>query len=169
MIVTHKAGKIDALRVAVKGLDGQEGRVGWFPSAVYEGGQPVAGVAAVHEFGSPSRGIRPRLGMRALAREKQEDWKQTILRIAAAVTRGEMAPGSMTEALSMAAAGHLRAAISKVTSPALKPATIAARKRKLARKSSKWRKGGAGVAGIAKPLVDSAILLNTVSYEVTKK
>ena len=71
----------------------------------------------------------------------------------------------------MAAGGHVAATITKVTAPALKDATIAARKRRLADegKSVTGKKGGAGVAGIEKPLVDSGILLASLSYEANGK
>ena len=163
MRVTRKAGKVEALRQAVEGLDGAQGRVGWFPSAVYEGGQPVAGIAHVQEFGSPSKGIPPRLGVRALAREKQEQWKHTVEQISRAAAQGKAAPGRAMEALTMAAEGHMREAITKVTAPPLKQATIDARKRRLA-------DGGKGAAAsIAKPLVDTGILLNTLTSETAKK
>lgn len=173
MRVTRKAGKIEALRHAVKGLDGAQGRVGWFPSAVYEGGQPVAGVAHVHEFGSAKRGIEPRLGMRATAREKSEQWKGVVEQVSRAVVQGNIAPGRTMEALTLAAEAHMREAITKVTSPALAASTVAARKRRLAN-------GGEGVRpvrnpkkpavmGIDKPLVDTGILLNTLTSEVGKK
>lgn len=163
MRVTRKAGKIEALRQAVEGLDGAQGRVGWFESAKYEGGQPVAGVAYVQEFGSPARGIPPRLGMRSTATERREEWKGVVEKISRAAAQGRVAPGQVMEALTMAAEGHMREAITKVTSPPLKQATIDARKRRLAN-------GGAGAqASIEKPLVDSGILLNTLTSEVEKK
>lgn len=171
MQVTRKAGKIDVLRQAIAGLDGVQGRVGWFPSAVYEGGQPVAGVAHVQEFGSPARGIPPRLGMRSTAREKQEQWKHTVEGVSRAVAQGKIEPGRVMEALTLAAEGHMRETISKVTSPPLKPATVAARMRRLADKGASvtGKPGGAGIAGITKPLVDTGILLNTLTSEVDKK
>lgn len=171
MRVTRKAGKIEALRQAVEGLDGAQGRVGWFPSAVYEGGQPVAGIAHVQEFGSPAKNIPPRLGMRAMAREHQDQWKQTVEQISRAAAQGKVAPGQVMEAVTMAAEGHMRERITKVTEPALKQATIDARKRRLADKgkSVTGKKGGAGIAGIAKPLVDTGILLNTLTSETDKK
>lgn len=163
MRVTRKAGKIEALRQAVAGLDGAQGRVGWFPSAVYEGGQPVAGVAYVQEFGSPARGIPPRLGMRTTASERREEWKHTVEQISRAAAQGKVAPGQVMEALTLAAEGHMRETITKVTSPPLKQATIDARKRRLAN-------GGAGAqASIGKPLVDTGILLNTLTSETEKK
>ena len=171
MRVTRKAGKIEALRQAIAGLDGAQGRVGWFESAKYEGGQPVAGIAAVHEFGSPARGILPRLGMRATAAEKREEWKHTVEQISRAVAQGKIEPGRVMEALTMAAEGHVRETITKVTEPALKQATIDARKRRLADKgkSVTGKKGGAGIAGVSKPLVDTGILLNTLTSETEKK
>lgn len=167
MRITRKAGKIEALRQAVAGLENAQGRVGWFPSAVYEGGQPVAGVAYVQEFGSPAKGIPPRLGMRQVSREKSEEWRKLVEQVSRAAMQGKFAPEQVMEALTMAAGGHLAAHISKVTEPALAAATIAARRRRLADGGASVTgvKGGAGVAGIAKPLVDTGILLAALSYE----
>lgn len=167
MRVTRKAGKIDALRQAVKGLDGAQGRVGWFPSAKYEGGQPVAGVAAVQEFGSPARGIPPRSFFRTTATEKRQEWSHTVEQVSRAAAQGKIEPGRVMEAVALAAGGHVRATITKLTSPALKQSTVDARKRRLADKGASLTgaKGAAGVAGIEKPLVDSGLMLVTLSYE----
>lgn len=160
MKVTRKAGKIEALRQTVTALDKASGRVGWFPSAVYEGGQPVAGVAMVQEFGSAKRGIPPRPYMRPTVAEKRPEWAKTVGQITKAAAQGKIAPQDVMPALTMAAEGHIRAAITKVTSPPLSAATVAARKRRRA-------DGGKGAkASIAKPLVDTGILLNTLSSEV---
>lgn len=163
MKVTRKAGKIDAMRQSVKALDGAAGRVGWFPSAIHEEGQPVAGIAAVQEFGSPSRGIPPRLGMRTLAEEKRAEWSATVAQVSRAAALGKIAPDQVMPAVCLAAEGALRAHITKITSPPLKQSTIDARRRRLAN-------GGAGAqASIAKPLVDTGILLNTLTSETDKK
>lgn len=163
MRVTRKAGKINALKHAVTALDGAQGRVGWFPSAVYEGGAPVAGVAYVQEFGSPARGIPPRLGLRSTAEEKRQDWAETAKGAARAAALGKLPAENMMPAVCLAAEGAVRARITKVNSPPLKQSTIDARKRRLAN-------GGAGAqASIAKPLVDTGILLNTLTSETDKK
>lgn len=163
MRVTRKAGKIIALREAAKTLTGAQGKVGWFPSAVYEGGQPVAGVAHVQEFGSPSHGIPPRSYFRSTATEKRESWKKTTADISRAAAQGKISPANVLPAVCMAAEGHVREAITKLTAPALKPATVAARKRRLAN-------GGAGAkSSISKPLVDSGIMLNTLTSETGHK
>jgi hypothetical protein len=165
--ITRKAGKIEALRQTVKALGGATGRTGWFPSAIYEGGQPVAGVAYVQEFGSPSRGIPPRLGMRETATEKRQEWAKIAEGMSRAAALGKIKPNQVMEAVSMAAGGMVAATITKIVSPALKPATIAARKRRLADKgkSLKGAKGAADVAGIEKPEIDTGLLLATLSYE----
>ena len=163
MRVTRKQGKIDALRQTVKTLDGSQSRTGWFPSAVYEGGQPVAGVAAVQEFGNKSGTIPPRLGMRGVAAEKRTEWAKNAADISRAAAQGKVAPGRVMEAVAMAAEGHIRAHITKIDSPPLKQATIDARKRRLA-------DGGKGAAAtINKPLVDTGILLNTLTSETVPK
>lgn len=167
MRVTRKQGKIDALRAAAKALDGAQSKVGWFASAQYEGGQPVAGVAHVQEFGSPKQGIPARPFFRTTAAEKRNEWAQTAADVARAAALGKIPAGRVMEAVAMASAGHVAATISKLTTPPLSPSTVAARKRRLADKgkSLKGAKGGAGVAGIVKPLVDSGILINTLAYE----
>lgn len=163
MRITRKEGKREALRQTIKGLDGAKGRVGWFPSAVYEGGQPVAGVAHVQEFGSPARNIPPRLGMRSLAREKQNEWARTVEKLSRAASLGKLPPDKVMDGLTLAAEGHMREQITKVTSPPLAAATVAARRRRLAN-------GGVGAqASIAKPLVDTGILLNTLTSETEHK
>lgn len=162
MKVTRKAGKVSALRETIKALDGTQGRVGWFPSAKYEGGQPVAGIAYVQEFGSPSRGIPPRSFMRSTATERRGDWAKTAEQISRAAAQGKIAPNNVVPAVCMAAEGHVRETITKLTSPPLKQATIDARKRRLAN-------GGKGAQStIGKPLVDTGVMLNTLTSETDK-
>lgn len=161
MKTTRKAGKIEALTQAIKGLGSAEGRVGWFPSAVYEGGQPVAGVAAVQEFGSASRGIPPRSFMRTTAEEKRQEWAQIAAPVVRAAALGRLPGTAPTEAVCLAAEGAVRAKITQIQDPPLSPATIAARKRRLA-------SGGKGAkASIGKPLVDTGIMLDSLTSEVT--
>lgn len=163
MKVTRKAGKIDALRVAAKGLGAFEGQVGWFPSARYESGAPVAGVAAVQEFGSASRGIPPRAPMRQTAESHQQQWVDTVGQIARRVAVGQLPPDAAMQAVCLQAEGDARATITKLTDPPLSPRTIQARKSRLA------NKGRGAKAGISKPLVDTGILLNTLTSQVLPK
>lgn len=161
MKVTRKQGKIEDLRIAIAEIDGAQSRVGWFPGAVYEGGQPVAGIAAVQEFGNAI--IPPRPFFRTTVIAKSDEWRNTVKQLAAAAMRGNIQPDHVMDALALAAEGHVRQAIIDVQSPPLKPGTIYARKRRLA-------DGGKGAsASIGKPLVDTGIMLATLTSEVTKK
>lgn len=140
-------------------LGQRTGRVGWFPSAKYEDGTPVAGVAAVQELGSASQGIPPRPFFRPTADESTQEWATTAKGLSQAVMRGQMAPGNLFEQLCLKAEGDVRATITKLQDPALAPETIAARKRKLA-------KGKAPKSTIEKPLVDSGLMLATLTSQV---
>lgn len=147
-----------ALAVAIKGLQGQQARVGWFPSAKYENGTPVALVAVVQEYGSPSKGIPPRPFMRTTADEKRAEWQRDSHVLAKAVVNGTMAPDAVLQGLAQKAEGDVRRAISKVSTPPLSERTIAAR----ARRHSKGKAS-------TKPLVDTGLLLNTLTSQVGKK
>jgi hypothetical protein len=161
--VTKKPGASKALGHFAKALDKQEAKVGWFPSAVYESGEPVAGVAYVQEFGSPKHAIPARSFMRTTQSEKKDEWKKTLTGLSKAATIGTLAADKVLPALAMAAEGHVRATITKITSPPLKASTVAARKRRRAN-------GGKGAkASIAKPLVDTGIMLNTLTSQVKRK
>jgi len=146
----------DALRIAIKGLNGATGKVGWFESAKYPDGTPVAGVAAVQEFGNVH--TPPRLGMRQTQSDKQGTWKGIAKDAAKAVVTGELPPGALMEAVCLQTEGDLRATISKVLSPPLKRATIRARERRSA----------SGEAS-TKPLVDTGYMLATLTSQTTKK
>lgn len=164
MKVRHTPGPgREALTATVRALDGEQGRVGWFPSAKHEKGQPVAGIAYVQEHGSATRNIPPRPFMRPAASEDRNDWSKQAQDISRAAVQGKIAPDQVMQAVTLAAEGSVRAAITKVTAPALSPKTVAARKRRLAN-------GGKGAkASIAKPLVDTGLMLATLTSEVGKK
>jgi hypothetical protein len=156
--VTRKPGPgAQALGDAVKGLKGAQAKVGWFPSAKYEDGTPVALVAVVHEYGSPAKGIPPRLGMRQLQEEKKAEWSKDSHVLAKAVVNGKMAPDAVMQGLAQKAEGDMRQHISQVWTPKLKPATIKAR----------GRRHSKGYVS-EKPLVDTGYLLNTLTSQVKK-
>ena len=161
MKVTRKAGKIEALRQTAAKLDDARARVGWFPSARYEGGQPVAGVAMVQEYGSAARSIPPRAFMRPTVDDKRAEWAQTTANLTRAAAQGKIAPTNVLTGLALAAEGHVRATITKISDPPLKDSTVAARKRRLASGGAK-----ANPKTVAKPLVDTGILLNTLTSEI---
>lgn len=177
MRVTRKEGKIEALRVAVKELGDVESKVGWFESAKYGDGAPVAGIAYIQEFGNDKRSIPPRPFFRSTAAEKKGEWAKTAEKISRAVVQGKVPAEKVGEAVALAAEGHVRATITKLTEPALSPVTIELRRRRRAGETITGRTVGEaakasksaffqGSSGSeAKPLEDTGYMLATLTSE----
>ncbi len=58
--VTVDLSNLKRLQKALSAADKSDLQVGWFESAKYDDGTPVAGVAAIQEFGSAKNRIPPR-------------------------------------------------------------------------------------------------------------
>lgn len=160
--VTRTPGPADArLRVAIAGLQGLTGKVGWFKSAHYPDGTPVAYVAVIQEYGYPDGGIPPRLGMRETAQAKRKEWAALVASGARSVLAGKSTGPQVMEALGLKAAGDMRKHIAEVQSPPLKDDTIKARR---AQRSDKVTMGN-----LSKPLVFTGHLLATLTNTVEKK
>lgn len=168
------------LRVAIEGLGEKQGKVGWFDSSKYPNGDPVAGVMAVQEFGSPKQSIPPRSFFRSTADDQQTNWKTLAGNISKAVLTGKMAPDSLVEALALQAEGDVRKKISEISEPPLSVLTLLARKHR--RDTGHKVAGGAelgaidkagrangppDVSGVStKPLNDTGYALATLTSKV---
>ncbi len=111
------------------GFEGIEAKVGWFESAKYPDGTPVATVAMIHEFGAPGANIPARPFMRPTIADKGPEWNENIAKGIRAVLAGRTTADNVLTQVGMQAAGHIRQAISQVRSPALAASTIAQRER----------------------------------------
>lgn len=134
----------------IAALGNMKVQVGWFPSAQYEDGTPVAGTMAVQEFGSPKLSIPPRSFMRATADAKQTTWAELAATLGARVLAGKMNAESLADALGMAAVGDIQQTLSQMSEPALSEATLRARR----------RRGNSS----EKVLVDTRVAFNTLTY-----
>lgn len=151
------------LKSIISGFGDNRLRVGFFETAVYPDGTPVAYVAAIHEFGAPAQGIPPRPFMRPAAAEHGAEWTRHFGEGAAAVARGAITPQGVMEAVGALAAGHVSEAIQAVQQPPLKPETIRAKQRAYA-------KGTAGGVGLlSKPLVRTGQLIQSPTHVVDRK
>jgi hypothetical protein len=144
----------------VQGLEGVSGKVGYFESAKYTDGTPVASIAAVHEFGYAEGKIPPRPTMRPTIAKKSGEWSKNFGGGAKAIAAGTMTATQVMEAVGMAAAGDVRKTIAELKAPPLKEATIDRRKRRYADKNT--------TGNLAKPLVDTAVMVNAVTHLTEK-
>jgi hypothetical protein len=153
----------------LRSLDGKEAKAGFFASAKYEDGTPVAYIATIQEYGAHftqfgskagdySVVIPPRPFMRPTVARETQNWLDALASGAKAVLAGNMSATDVMWAVGHKAALDIAKTITQITSPPLKPATIAARLRKRADKAT--------VGNLTKPLIDSGKMLESVQNTV---
>lgn len=133
-----------------------EVRVGFLEGATYPDGTSVAMVAAMNEFGAPSRGQPPRPFFRRMIAAKKDEWGPAL---GIQLRKTNYNQNAALELVGTGIEGQLRQSIVDLTDPALAKSTIAAKSR-----------GGTGALhgtmGPAKPLVDTGYMLSRVDHEV---
>lgn len=120
-------------------------RAGFLPGATYPSGTSVAMVAAIQNFGAPSRGIPPRPFFGNVVAAGRKVWGKQLEKILIAndwdATKSLDQMGELIE-------GEIRNSINNGSYVPLKPATV---RRK----------------GFDKPLIDTGVMVNSVGHEVT--
>ncbi len=161
--VIHKPGPGGArLQKALQEISGKVGKVGWFESSKYQDGTPVAYIAAIHEHGVPEKNIPMRATMRPTLQAQRTQWAKLMQVGFTGVFRGTETSTSVMEKVSAKAAADIRKTISQLRTPSLKVKTVKAR-------LSGKKQGRVVSLTIAKPLVDSGVLLNTLTHIVEDK
>ena len=131
--------------------------VGFFEDATYPDGTSVAMVAAIQNFGAPSKNIPPRPFFSNMVKDKADGWGPKVGALLNANN------GDATVALGqmgLEIKADLQDSIVATNSPPLSPRTIAARLRR-------GKKGkGFNSTTAAKPLVDTGQMLNSVASRV---
>lgn len=162
MKVTKKAGLSAKLEAAIKEVRAKQLRVGWGEDQKYDDGTSVAMIAAQNEFGNTGKKIPPRPFMRPAIAAHKMTWTAKLAQGTKTVLNGTRSIGEVFEAVGLLVAGDIRKSITLVTSPALKASTVMARLR--------GKKHGKSVSlTAAKPLVDSGLMLNSLTSEVVAK
>jgi hypothetical protein len=157
-MIRKPGGGVQKLAAAIRGLDGVRGKVGYFETAKYPDGTPVAYVASIQEFGSAEQNIPPRPTMRTTIAEQSPEWTKQFGKGAKAVAAGTVTAPQVMGAVGMLAAADVAKAVSALTSPPLKQSTIDARRRRYADKKT--------VGNLSKPLVDTAVMVNSITHIV---
>ena len=176
-VTTRSTEAMSGLKNLVENLPGKAAKVGWFESAKYEDGTPVAYIAAIQELGVPERSIPPRPTMRPTAAEKgSTEWAKVMGEGATAVAEGRATVQQIYDTLGLLAAADVRKAISELTTPELSPVTLLARKARYAGERVAGKKigelhreassGPVDLSGVStKPLVDSGIMVATLTNQ----
>ena len=138
------------IRDRTRDFERLEVRIGVQENQQYEDGTPVAYVAAIHEYGAPEVGIPPRPFLRTTLDQKRKEWTDQMLDGVEAVMLGAVSVDQALEMIGMGAAGDVKKTISEIDSPPLKQTTID-------------RKGH------AKPLVETGLLLASITSKVVNK
>jgi hypothetical protein len=182
--IIRKAGPgADQLKKMLAGIDAHISKVGWFESAKYPDGTPVAYIAAIQEFGSPSNKIPPRAFMRPTTAKQEKYWASVATRIAKKFVKGEATVKDVMEKIGLTAAADFQKAITQVKEPPLSEVTLLLRK---------WRKEGRKITGVTvlqaaaelnnpkrkgkkikgvstKPLVETGYMLSTLISVTERK
>lgn len=148
------AGLSKALADIARKMGGGEVAVGFMGGAEYPDGTPVAAVAFWNEFGTSTTPPRP--FFRPMISKESPQWVATMARMAKASNYdGPRVLALMGEDIG----GALVDSIRNVTTPPLAKATILAR-------AKNTKRGGPISPTIAKPLIDTAHMLKSTSYQV---
>lgn len=161
----------------MKSLEEYSAQAGWFESARYDDGVPVAQVAIYNEYGT-SR-IPPRPFMRPTAESQKGEWTRATGKAVSQVLRGKMSAEQGMTLVAQKAAGDIRQTITQVFEPELSPVTVLLRQ---------WRKEGKDITGktvgdaaravaegqrgegvTTKPLIDTGHMLATCTGIAVKK
>lgn len=144
------------LAFLLKGLKTtQQVKVGYFKSAKYPDGTPVAYVATIHEYGDPSHNIPARPTMRPAVAHNRNNWRAIARDGAKQLLTGGLNVDQVLDRIGLAAAGNIKQEIRDKVSPPIKEATVRARTRRYANKAK---------SASNKPLVDTKIMLNSVTH-----
>ena len=180
MAKVSSQGELDRLAASIAELPKKRAAVGFFDTAVYPDGTPVAYVATIQEFGHGK--IPPRSFMRSTISEQREAWQNTLAQGARRVLADKLTVDQMLEAFGMKAAGQIKEKIASIMAPALSPITLELRalKKQGVKISAKtvgiaaqdYALDGLSSAASAvsnKPLVDTGYLISSVDSKVESK
>lgn len=119
-------------------------KVGFLEGATYPTSESVPMIAAINEFGAPSRGQPPRPFFRRMIAAKSREWPAAV---EANLKATNYDVARTLDLVGQGIKGQLQQSIVDLVDPPLAPATIA-------------RKGH------SKPLIDTSAMINSVDYEV---
>lgn len=176
----------DAARKFLKGISGQQVRVGWLEGNVYPDGTPAAVVAYINEYGGRRKTkdgaivIPARAPVRTTIDTKGQQLTEDCGKLIAKAIRDGMKPDQMLNQLGMLGQIALQDTIGSGLSPENATATVEGmlltRRNPVTGEKETYRAGSASKEnrkfgqgkGFNRPLIDTSRLMNTVTYVVEK-
>jgi hypothetical protein len=137
---------------------GHKVTAGFFESAKYANGTPVAYIAAIQEFGYPEGNIPSRPFFRNAIKANEQKWSEVAGRLIESAIEGKLSESQALEQLGSMIKGDIQESIIDGDFESLKQSTLVARQS---------RKRTAGVAN--KPLIDTGHMMRSVDYTVEEK
>lgn len=131
-------------------------QAGFFDTAQYPDGTPVAYVAAIQEYGTPQTPPRPFI--RPTIAERRKSWAEQLRIGFQKSLEGKIAPRTVLEAVGEGVRGDIRKTISQVNTPVLANSTIQARRTRKVNSNQS-----------VKPLIDTGKMRDSVEYIVTEE
>ena len=168
------------LATAIRDIQSKKLRVGWFDTARYQDGTPVAYIAAIQEFGHGA--IPPRPFMRPTIEQQRQAWRDTLRKGVKQVLAERLTFEQMLTAFGLSAAGEVAESIKAVTAPPLSPITLLLRQRAKTGEKITGRtvgmaaaasgfvpteNAGAALGVSEKPLIDTALMFQSVTAQVS--
>lgn len=157
------------LSQALHDLKNRGVKVGWITGSHYMKEQiPVASVAAQNEYGNPKINIPARPFMRPTIMQQENKWRKMAEDGAKKVLKDDLTLDQVLDLIGFQAEADIKKTISKIYHPALAESTILNRIRRNSRLSKiKGPLSENQVGNITKPLVDTGIMFNTITHELT--
>lgn len=180
--VVANLSNLDRLQKTIKESEGLNLQVGWFSSAKYDDGTPVAGIMALQEYGSPRNSIPPRPFFRPAVQSNRKDWNKLVEKGLKSVINGTSKASDVMNGLGLKVQSDIKNEITNGDHAALSPVTLAIRKLR----DDGYQIGGSLVGAVAgaisdgktgpgelgepsanrDPLRDTGLALATLTYEV---
>lgn len=158
MVQVKRSGNMRRVEKVVETLSKKKVEVGIFNTSHYPDGTPVAYVAAIQEWGYPQGNIQARSFFRTTIEEQKPNWGRQVAGATQGAIEGKVDINNALEGIGGLASGDIGRKVTQIFSPALKESTL--RNRRYKNKS--------GHAS-DKPLVDSGLMLQSITHKVSKK
>lgn len=121
-------GPLKQLEKQLKAAHNKQLKAGWFESAKYDDGTPVAGIAAQNEFGNPKISIPARPFLRPTVESEKTNWAKKADALLGRVVEGKTSMADALGVLGVVVTADIKTGIAAGNHAPLSPITIALRR-----------------------------------------